>query len=268
MLKFLKKLGWILAWPFVGLSCLIKLQSCNVAAKRYLNDPTCAEPEERYNKVKSLVKSFLYWKDITIAYRGKTKLENKPMLFVCNHASNVDPLIILKTVLDQNAPHITFVAKMELANSKFAGAANLIDVIYLDRSNLREAIKAVNQQAETIQKDKVSVCIFPEGTRNDGEQFLEFKAGALAAAYKTYASIQPVVIYNSRGLADKDKHIKHTGDRQVDISYMPSIQANEFINIDKTIFVNKLQDKMYAEYQRLIKHHNDPIENPKAKKDK
>ncbi|GAA5414633.1 lysophospholipid acyltransferase family protein [Ureaplasma ceti] len=268
MLDFLKKLGWVLAWPFMAIICFIELMSCNTAAKRYAKDPTCAEPEERYNKVKNLVKHLLYFKDIKIAYRGKQKLENKQMLFVANHKSNVDPLIILKTVLDQKVPYITFVAKMELASSKYAGVANLIDTIYLDRGNLREAIKAVNEQADTIQKEKTSVCIFPEGTRVEGDEFGEFKAGALAAAYKTYACIQPVVIYSSQGLLDRDKKWKHKGKRVVDISYMPVIQTNEFINIDKTIFVSRLQQSMHEEYERLAKVHNEPIDNPKFDKEK
>lgn len=268
MLDFLKKVGWVLAWPFVAFICWCELMSCNTAAKRYQKDPTCAEPEERYNKVKKLVKHVLYWKNIKIAYRGKHKLENKPMLYVCNHKSNIDPLVILKTVLDQKVPYIVFVGKIELASSKFAGAANLIDTIYLDRENLREAIKAVNDQANVIQKEKTSVCIFPEGTRVEGDEFGEFKAGALAAAYKTYASIQPVVIYNSQGFLDHDKKWKHKGDNIVDISFMPAIQANEFINIDKTIFVKRLQKKMHEEYLRLQKHHTDPIDNPKFPKEK
>lgn len=266
MLKFLKKVGWFFAWPVMAIMCWIELMSCITVSKRYQKDPTCAEPEERFNKVNKLVKHVLYWKDIQIAYRGKQKLEHKPMLFISNHKSNVDPLIILKVVLEQRVPYITFVAKMELADTKWGKVASLIDVVYLDRENLRQAIQAVNQQAELIQKDKMSVCIFPEGTRIEGDEFGEFKAGALAAAYKTYASIQPVILYNTEGLLDKDKNHKKKRDRVVDISFMPAIQPNEFMNVDKTIFIERLKQKMYEEYQRLKNHHHDPIDNPKFEK--
>ena len=266
MLNFLKKVGWVLAWPWVAMICGIELLSCKTVAKRYEKDPTCLEPEERYNKVNKLVKHILYWKDIKIAYRGKTKLENKPMLFVANHKSNADALVILKTVLEQKVPNIVFVAKIELAASKIAPILNLIDTIYIDRENLRQAVQSINEQSEALQKNKVSVCIFPEGTRIEGNEFGEFKAGALGAAYKTYASIQPVVIYNSEGILDKDKGKGHKKDRVVDISYMPTIQPNEYMNVDKVIYAKRLQDKMYQEYLRLEKHHKDPIDNPKFEK--
>lgn len=249
-MKFFKKLGWVLAWPFVALICYINFASCNSSGKRYLKDPSCATVDERYEKIKKFIKYFLYWKDIKVEIIGKEKIDNKVMLFVANHKSNIDPIILLKIALEQNIPYLTFVAKKELQATKFGNIASLLDVIYIDRNNLREIVKTVNQEVDMIVKDKRSVCIFPEGTRIfNNNKFGEFKPGALEVAYQTYASIQPVVIVNSSGLIDKD--VEHSKNKTVYVSFMTPYQAQSYINVDKVNFCKKIENAMFEEYTKI-----------------
>lgn len=249
-MKFLKKIGWILSWPFVAIICLIHFKSCYTSGKRYLKDPTCATTDERYEKIKKFIKIFLYWKDIKVEIIGKDKIDNKVMLFVANHKSNIDPIALLKIALDQNIPFLTYVAKKELEGTKLGKIASLIDVVYIDRNNLREIVKTINSQVDLIVKDKRSVCIFPEGTRIfDNAKFGEFKPGALEAAYQTYASIQPVVIYNSSGLLDKN--VSHSKNRTVYISFLNPYNAQSYINVDKVNFAKKLENQMFEEYMKI-----------------
>ncbi len=253
-MEFFKKVGWVLSWPIFAIICYINFISCNTSGKRYQKDNTCATPEERYEKIKKFLKHFLYWKNIKIEIEGDNKIENKTMLFIANHKSNIDPLIILKVVLDQKIPYLTFVAKKELMGTKIENVMSLIDVIFLDRNNLREAVKSVNQQVDTIVKEKRSVCIFPEGTRIFDNKFGEFKPGSLEAAYQTYASIQPVVIANSSGLLDKN--VKHSKNKKVLVSFLNPYNAQNFINIDKTSMMKKIQNSMFEEYKKLTKKVN------------
>lgn len=249
-MKFFKKIGWCLAWPFVAIICYINFISCNSSGKRYIKDPSCASAEERYEKIKKFIKYFLYWKGINIEIVGKDKIDNKVMLFVANHKSNIDPIILLKISLDQNIPFLTFVAKKELEGTKFGNIASLLDVIYIDRNNLRNVVKTINDEVKMIIEEKRSLCIFPEGTRVfDNNKFGEFKPGALEAAYQTYASIQPVVIVNSSGMLDKN--IKSSKNKTIYVSFLSPYQAQSYINIDKVNFTNKLQSKMFEEYNKI-----------------
>lgn len=249
-MKFLKKIGWILSWPFVAIICLIHFNSCNASGKRYLKDPTCATVDERYEKIKKFIKIFLYWKNIKVEIIGKDKIDNKVMLFVANHKSNIDPIVLLKIALDQNIPFLTYVAKKELEGTKFGNIASLIDVVYIDRNNLRKIVKTINNQVDLIIKEKRSICIFPEGTRIfDTKKFGEFKPGSLEVAYQTYASIQPVVIYNSSGLLDKN--VSHSKNRIVYVSFLNPYNAQNYINVDKVSFAKKLENQMFDEYIKI-----------------
>lgn len=249
MLNFLKIVGWVFAWPFVGFWLLIEFHSCNVAGKRYKKDPNSSTQDERYEKVRKLVSHFLYWKRITVRNVGKEKLENKVMLFVANHKSNVDPLVVLKSTLSQNVPYITFVAKKELQGTKIGNIADLLDVIYVDRQNIREIPKVIDEMVKTLQK-KTSVCLFAEGTRVSGDEFGEFKPTLLEAAYKTHLSIQPLVLYNTDEMLTK----KYKKNRVVDTSYLSSINSFKFINVERNIFCKKLQTSMFEEYLKIKKN--------------
>ena len=117
-------------------------------------------------------------------------------------------------------------------------------------NNLREIVKTINNQVDLIIKDKRSVCIFPEGTRIfDNTKFGEFKPGSLEAAYQTYASIQPVVIYNSSGLLDKN--VSHSKNRTVYVSFLNPYNAQSYINVDKVNFAKTLENEMFKEYMKI-----------------
>lgn len=248
MLKFLKFIGWLLSFPFVTIWLLIEFKSCYVAGKRYKKDPTSSLKEERYEKVRKLVKHFLFWKRIKIENVGKEKIEKKVMLFVSNHKSNVDPLVILKFVLDQELPFVTFVAKKEIQNTKIGHIADLLDVIYVDRGNIREVPQVLDNMVKTLQ-GKSSICLFAEGTRVSGDEIAEFKPTLLEAAYRTHMSIQPTVIYNSEGLLDKNK--KPSKNRTVYISMLKNINSNSFINMERSILSKRIHEKISHEYNKV-----------------
>ena len=250
-MEILKTIGWILSWPFVAIICLIQFYSCSIAGKRYSKDFSCATDEERYDKVKKFLKFFFYWKNIKIELVGKEKLDNKIMLFIANHKSNIDPIVLLKLSLDYEIPYLSFLSKIELKKSMFANFASLIDTIYIDRNNLRSIVQTLNEEISMISDKKHSLCIFPEGTRIKSEnEFGEFKPGALEVAYQTYLTIQPIVIYNSLGVFDKglqNKKMKKT----IYISIMNKYLPQDYINTDKVLFMNKLQSLMFEEYNKI-----------------
>lgn len=52
----------------------------------------------------------------------------------------------------------------------------------MDRFNRERAMKSLEECARKITEQKLSVFIFPEGTRNHGDGMLEFKKGAFNLA--------------------------------------------------------------------------------------
>lgn len=120
--------------------------------------------------------------------------KDQPVLYIPNHRSYFDILLIYSRV-----PGLTgFVSKD--AMQKFYLLRDWMKKLYclfLNRENPREGLKTILQGIEYV-KNGVSICIFPEGTRNktDGEM-LPFKEGSLKIAEKTGCLIVPVALSNT-----------------------------------------------------------------------
>lgn len=110
-----------------------------------------------------------------------------PVIFICNHLSNSDALVLDK-VLKQINP--TFVAGEKLSNNAVTGLGlNVIKTTTIkpntaDKEGLTNMIK-LNKQGE-------SLLIFPEGTRSRNGSLIEAKKGVLLVARMTGAPIVPI----------------------------------------------------------------------------
>jgi len=119
--------------------------------------------------------------------------KDQPVLFVANHRSYFDVLIIYTTT-----PHLTgFIAKKEVAKIPLLKQWMLnLKCLFLDREDAREALKTILKGIEQI-KEGSSMFISPEGTRNHEREMIEFKPGSLKMAEKTGCPIVPIAISHS-----------------------------------------------------------------------
>lgn len=134
-------------------------------------------------------------------FRGEVRgsFDKSANILVINHQSELD-IIFLEYILDANT---CWVAKKELGDIPFFGLAlRLPKMILVDRKNKKEIIKMIRTTKERIKEGRV-ICIFPEGTRGDGEKLLPFKEGVKAIISTADAKIQPVVIKGSGEVLDK-----------------------------------------------------------------
>ncbi len=119
---------------------------------------------------------------------------DQAVLYVGNHRSFFDILLTYS-----RTPRLTgFVAKKEMEKIPLLSTwMKRLHCLFLDRDNVREGLKTILEGIELI-KNGVSICIFPEGTRNkSGELLLPFKEGSLKMAEKTGCPIIPIAITNS-----------------------------------------------------------------------
>lgn len=74
----------------------------------------------------------------------------------------------------------------------------LSKTVFIDRGNRASAKSAVDNAARTIQQERQSVFIFPEGTRSytTKAEMLPFKKGAFHLAVQAKVPIVPVVVAN------------------------------------------------------------------------
>ena len=123
--------------------------------------------------------------------------KDRAVLYVGNHKSYFDILLTYSRV-----PRLTgYVAKNEMESFPILSIwMKRLHCLFLDRKDIKQGLKTILTGIDLI-KNGISVCIFPEGTRNkSNDRLLPFKEGSLKMAEKTGCPIIPFAITNSSKL--------------------------------------------------------------------
>lgn len=154
---------------------------------------------------------------------GKENIPNEACLFIGNHRSYFD--ILLTSV--QYEKRMGFISKDSV--KKFPSLNIWMKHIYclfLNREDPREGLKVILQAIDYV-KAGISIFIFPEGTRNKGEELslLPFKEGSFKIATKSGCPIVPVSINNSAEIFEN--HFPRLKKTHVIIEYGQPIYPKE-----------------------------------------
>ena len=253
MKKFFKTIGWVLSFIFVILFFAIKTHGVKRKYKKYLMDPQSMPIDLRYRIVYKLAKCTLFIKRYSIESQGSISLPNMPALYVANHKSFMDPIVLFKVLYEKTkVPYFRFVAKKELSDKSFVSAAlKLVDTIFIDRSNIHSTFAILNEI--NFKKDNRTIIIFPEGTRiYDPEKIDNFHPGSFRIAYNSLVPIIPIVIV---GLNDnKNKELKpyKNKSRVVYVSFLKQIRSHEYGNTNINYTTTEVHDQISDEYMRIF----------------
>lgn len=130
----------------------------------------------------------------------QTPENTKSYLFVANHTSMADIMLMLVTVKNP----FVFVGKKELANIPLFGFFYKRTCILVDRNSVKSR-HAVFLRAQKRLKTGVSICIFPEGGVPEEHILLDdFKDGAFRLAINHQIPIVPITF------ADNKKRLSYT----------------------------------------------------------
>lgn len=174
---------------------------------------------------------------VKVTVKGKENIPDEAVLFVGNHRSYFDILILYV-----QCKRLTgFVAKdsMEKIPSLRVWMRYLY-CLFLDRKDPRAGMKTILQAIEYV-KQGVSICIFPEGTRNDGEELtmLPFKEGSFKIATKTGCPIVPVAINNSAEIFES--HMPRVKKAHVVVEYLTPIDPKALSKEEQKVIGAKCQ---------------------------
>lgn len=125
---------------------------------------------------------------------GGTFPENprNPYVTVSNHESFVDILLISHLPWEMK-----WLSKKEMFKIPVGGwLMRMAKDVPLDRKDRESAIKAMEQCAVLLDQ-KVSVMIFPEGTRSTSGDLLPFKDGAFRLAIESGVPILPLAVHGA-----------------------------------------------------------------------
>lgn len=176
--------------------------------------------------------------------------KDQPVLYVANHRSFFD--IILTYI---RVPRPTgYISKKEMEKVPLLSIwMKRLNCLFLDRDNIKEGMKTILAGIDHI-KNGISICIFPEGTRNKVEDtFLPFHEGSFKIAEKTGAPIVPMTINNSAAIFENQ--VPKIRKAHVVIEYGKPILLSEMEKEDKKHIgakVQKIIEETYFKNKELV----------------
>lgn len=164
---------------------------------------------------------------------------NEPVLYIGNHKSYFDIIITYA-----RCPRLTgYVAKNTMEKVPLLSLwMRRLHCLFINREDVKEALKTILAGIDNI-KNGISMCIFPEGTRNTTEELmLPFKEGSFKMSDKTGCPIVPMAISGSAEILEN--HFPKVTPVHVILEYGKPIYPNE---LDK-----ETRKKMGAHCQNII----------------
>ena len=114
---------------------------------------------------------------------------------VSNHLSNLDPPLHLAIL----PLRVSLLAKKELFRIPLFGTAmRSARIVETDRQAHAGAHRAINEQVKKVVERKISLMIYPEGTRSRDGEMRPFKKGAFRIATDNDLPVLPVTISGTR----------------------------------------------------------------------
>ena len=154
--------------------------------------------------------------------------KDRAVLYIPNHRSYFD--IVLTYVLVPRPTGYIAKKEMERIPSLSQWMRNL-HCLFLDRENIKEGLKTILTAIEKI-KSGISICIFPEGTRNtESDELLPFHDGSFKIAEKSGCPIIPVTINNSAAVFED--HLPWIRKAHVIIEYGSPIEVSQLSKEEK-----------------------------------
>ena len=190
--------------------------------------------------------------DITIIGHENVP-KDQAVLYIGNHRSFFD---ILLTYV--HCPDLTgYVAKKEMEPIPLLSIwMRYLHCLFLDRKDIKEGMKTILTAIEKV-KNGISICIFPEGTRNKGNDELEllpFHEGSFKIATKSGCPIIPMAISNSAEIFEN--HFPKIKPCKVVVEYGKPIYPEQLSKEDKKrlgAYTQGIILEMLKKNQELVK---------------
>lgn len=143
-------------------------------------------------------KMILFLAGTKVVIKGEENVpKNEPVLYVGNHRSYFDIVITYSRVPDLTG----YIAKKEMLRwPLLVNWMKNLHCLFLDRQDVKQGLKTILTAIDKV-KAGISICIFPEGTRNRvNDTFMEFHEGSFKVASKSGCAVVPMAIYNSAAI--------------------------------------------------------------------
>ncbi len=142
-----------------------------------------------------------------IEVQGRERLPAGHAVYVCNHQSNFDPVLVYASL----RKHLRFIAKRELFKIPIFGAAlRATGMIPVDRTGSDRDKQAIAKAVDAV-RTRVSILFFAEGTRDPEGRLRPFKKGAAVLAIQAQVPLVPLCVAGTKDVLHKQSILVHGG---------------------------------------------------------
>ena len=173
-----------------------------------------------------------FWR---VSIKGLENIDRKQTyIFAPNHQSLTDIAILSSLGLQ-----LKWISKKELVYIPFLGwIMAMAKYVLLDRKNPKSQINMM-KSCERLLNNKISIAIFPEGTRSITGELGRFRDGASLLSRKTGTKILPICMYGNNESSPQKKFI---WTKKVHMT-MHALPAIDPVDYDKTkVLSNAIKD--------------------------
>lgn len=169
----------------------------------------------------------------------------RPYVVVSNHESFVDILLISHLPWEMK-----WLSKVEILRIPVLGWDMwLAGDVPVERGTRKSALKAMRRCQEVLGQ-KVSVMMFPEGTRSVTDEMLPFKEGAFRLAIDSGVAILPLVVRGTRNALPK--HGWRFGRSDAEVRVLPPIETAGLTTKDVPALTERVRNLILAEREKLL----------------
>ena len=170
--------------------------------------------------------------------------KRNPYVMVSNHESFVDMLLLSHLKMEMKYLSKESILRIPLVGwmMKMSGDVSLLRG---DRSSGAAALIV----CEKWLKRKMSVMIFPEGTRSFDGEMRSFKDGAFVLAIRTQTPMLPVVVHGTRSALRKSDW--RMGDTKAEVRVLEIIETTGMTLNDVPALRERVRDVMIAEIAKM-----------------
>ncbi|MDY2593404.1 MAG: lysophospholipid acyltransferase family protein [Oliverpabstia sp.] len=194
--------------------------------------------------IQTVFRFILWLAGVKVTVIGEENVpKDQPVLYIGNHRSFFDILLTYT-----RCPGLTgYIAKAEMEKIPLlSNWMRYLHCLFLDRKDIKKGLQTIKEGIEKI-KSGISICIFPEGTRNRSEsdlELMEFHEGSFKLATRTGCPIIPIALNNTVSIFEKQfPKIRKT---HVVIEYCKPIYPAELSKEDKK-FIGKYTQNIILE---------------------
>lgn len=159
---------------------------------------------------------------MNVVVKGEEHLwSHRPAIFMFNHQSNADFLIVAKLVKKD----IVAIGKKELEKTPMGPVFKMAGMIFIDRKNREKAIEAMQPAVDALLAG-TSIAMAPEGTRSYDYKLGPFKKGGFHLAMQAEVPVVPIVIKNAHDVLPRGSAIMQP--TIVEVTVLPPVYSDSW----------------------------------------